>query len=84
MVKTKRLSVGTFEAKNRFSDLIDRVGRGAEITITKHDRPGARIVPVDDRSAESRQQAVAALRTARERYRLKGISVRELINEGRR
>ena len=43
-MKTTTLSVGAFEAKNRFSDLLDRVGRGAVVTITKHDRPVARIV----------------------------------------
>lgn len=83
-MKTSVLSVGAFEAKNRFSDLIDRVGRGAEITITKHDKPVAKIVPATDARGEKRKRAAAELRAWRGRYRLKGITPRELIDEGRR
>lgn len=83
-MKTAAFSIGAFEAKNRFSDLIDRVGRGAEITITKHNKPVAKIVPVADALRENRRRAAAELRALRGRYRLEGVSVRELIDEGRR
>lgn len=83
-MKTARLSIGTFEAKNRFSELIERAARGAEITITKHDKPVARIVPADDAAAKVRRQAVADLRALRGRYRLDGVSAKELISAGRR
>ena len=83
-MKTSSVSVGAFEAKNRFSDLIDRVARGAEVTITKHDRPVAKIVPPSNQSKETRRHAVADLRDMRARYALTGVSVRELINDGRR
>lgn len=39
------LLVGTFHAKTHFSQLLERVARGEEITITKHDLPVARLVP---------------------------------------
>ena len=83
-MKTGSVSVGAFEAKNRFSDLIDRVGRGAEITITKHDRPVARMVPANRQSNQMRKQAVADLRAMRKKYTLKGVTARELISEGRK
>ena len=83
-MKTTTLSVGAFEAKNRFSELIDRVGRGAEVTITKHDKPVAKIVPATDQLRERRKRAVAELRAVRGRYRLKGVTARKLIGEGRR
>jgi len=83
-MKTKALSVGAFEAKNRFSELLDRVGRGAEVTITKHDRPVARIVPIEDVSIAARRRAVAELRAVRGKYRLKGVTIGELVAEGRR
>ena len=44
-MKTADASVGAFEAKNKFSELLKRVGRETEITITKHDRAVARLVP---------------------------------------
>ena len=83
-MKTSSLSVGAFEAKNRFSDLIDRVGRGAEVTITKHDKPVARIVPIEEHSRREKMDAVAGLRSIRGRYRLKGVTARTLISEGRK
>ena len=83
-MKTKALSVGAFEAKNRFSELLDRVGRGTEVTITKHDRPVARIVRIEDVSIAARRRAVAELRAVRGKYRLKGVTIGELVAEGRR
>lgn len=38
-------TVTAFEAKTRFGELLERVGRGEEIVITRHDKPVARIVP---------------------------------------
>jgi len=36
------------EAKKRFRELLDRVARGEEVVITRHDKPVARIVPEGD------------------------------------
>ena len=38
--------VGTFEAKNKLSALLDRVERGEEIVITRKGRPVAKLVPI--------------------------------------
>jgi prevent-host-death family protein len=37
--------IGAFEAKNKLSALLDRVEQGEEITITRHGRPVARLIP---------------------------------------
>ena len=37
-------TVGAFEAKTKLSELLDRVERGEEITITRHGKPVARLV----------------------------------------
>lgn len=77
--------VGIFEAKNRLSELIERAGKGEEITITKRGEVVARIVPPDSAGArEQAIQAVAELRKARKGVRLDGLSIRELVEEGRR
>jgi len=83
-MKFSATTVGAFEAKNTFSELLEKVGRGAEITITKHDKPVARLVPVGDVSREARVKAAAELRAMSKRYSLKGVTIRELVNEGRR
>lgn len=83
-MKASARTVGAFEAKNTFSELLDQVGRGAEITITKHDRPIARLVPASAPGRKERKQAAADLRALRGRYSLKGLSVRELIDAGRK
>ncbi len=41
----KNETVGLAEAKNKLSELIDRVEQGEEITITRHDHAVARLVP---------------------------------------
>jgi prevent-host-death family protein len=41
------VTVGAFEAKTHLSSLLDRVEMGEEITITKHGRPVARLVPTE-------------------------------------
>lgn len=37
--------MSAFEAKTRFGEILERVVRGEEIVITRHDKPVARIVP---------------------------------------
>jgi prevent-host-death family protein len=83
-MKTSRARVGAFEAKNKFSELLLQVGRGAEVTITKHDRPVAMLVPASAPVAAERKRATAELRALRKHYSLRGLVVRKLIEEGRR
>lgn len=40
------MNVGAFEAKTHLSELLAKVQEGEQITITKHGRPVARLVPV--------------------------------------
>ncbi len=40
------VTVGAFEAKTHLSELLARVEEGEQVTITKHGRPVARLVPV--------------------------------------
>jgi prevent-host-death family protein len=44
-------SVSVYEAKKRFSNLIDAVEKGAEIVISRSGEPIARIVPIRKSSA---------------------------------
>lgn len=46
--------VGVLEAKTHFSALLDEVTAGAEIVITRHGKPIARIVPSERPSLPAR------------------------------
>lgn len=77
--------VGAFEAKNKLSALLDEVERGREITITRHGKPVARLVPATggvDR--ERARRAVEAIRAMRKGVTLGGVRIKDLIDEGRR
>ncbi len=83
-------TVTAFEAKTRFGELLDRVSRGEEIVITRHDKPVARIIP-EGRSSDSEvAQAVRALRDLRKEMAsrknfvpLSLEDIREAIETGR-
>ena len=47
-------SVGLFEAKTRLSELVARAEAGAEVVITRHNRPVAKIVPIVEASPSTR------------------------------
>jgi len=77
--------VALFEAKNRLSELIDRVQQGEVIAITRRGKVVAQLgLPGTHDSSGRAQDAVAELRAAREGVSLRGLKVRDLINEDRR
>jgi prevent-host-death family protein len=76
--------VGAYDAKSRFSQLLERVEGGEEITITRHGTPIARLVPIRRASVEERRAAVAAMRELAKRNRLESLSVKDLKEAGRK
>ena len=77
-------SVGAYDAKTHLPKLLDRVARGEHITVTKHGKPVAEIVPPREGRAVDPRAAVDAMKRLRGRNTLGGVSLRELIDEGRR
>jgi len=77
------VSVGAYEAKTRFSELLERAARGETITVTKHGAPVAQLGPIDAPRRESQRQAADGIRQMRQGIRLDGLSIRELMEEGR-
>ena len=77
---------GTFDAKNRLSELLDMVERGEDVTITRHGKPVARLVTSDqgqDR-VEAAKAAAARIRAKRKGRSLGGLKIKDLVEEGRR
>lgn len=79
-------TVGLFEAKNRLSELVERAARGEEIVITRHGVSVARLLPAEVPEAHVQGRALAErIRRTRAAHPLgEAVSVRELIDEGRR
>jgi prevent-host-death family protein len=77
--------VALFEAKNRLSELINRVEAGEEIAITRRGKVVARLVPPAPEAADQRaRDAIAGLRASRKGVSLGRLSSRDLVREGRR
>ena len=78
------LSIGLFEAKTHLSELINRVERGEEVVITRHNKAVAKLVPVmrSRQVVAGRQAAIAAL-LAFEPIRMPNTPLRTLIEAGR-
>lgn len=79
--------VGTLEARNSLSALIDLVEKGEEITITRHGKPVARLVaPTKVPDVEKARQAVRDILELRKLVKPDpdGLTVRDYIEMGRR
>ena len=72
------------DAKARLSEMLDRVERGEEITITRHGEPVAKLVPVPRHDPAAARQAVEAWLNRPDRPTLGGLSWKQLRDEGRR
>ncbi len=77
-------TVGLFDAKTHLSALLERVAQGEEITITKHGTPVAILVPAANRRKKDPREVAERIRALRKGARLEGLTVRQLIEEGRR
>lgn len=80
------VTVGTYEAKIRFSELLDLVAAGEEVAITRHGQEVARLIPASAGAAASSVflESVARWRKKQRHVRLNGLKVRDLKNSGRR
>ena len=75
--------VGAYEAKTKLSELLKRAASGERIVVTKHGVPVAELIPAGKTNNVDAKEAVAAIKSFRKGHRLNGVSVRELIEEGR-
>lgn len=77
-------TVGAYEAKTHLPKLLERVMKGDRITITKHGVPIAVLQPFEpDKHIDIRSVILEVLKF-REKNELLGLSIREMIEEGRR
>jgi prevent-host-death family protein len=77
-------SVGSYEAKTRLPELLKRTAKGERITITKHGVSVAVLVPARLSKKRDVSTLIQDIRDFRVGHTLEGVSLREMIDEGRR
>lgn len=77
-------SVGAYEAKTHLARLLNEVATGKQIRITRHGAAVAILVPASVDRHEHASETIAELRAFRASHRLGRLSVRAMIEEGRR
>jgi len=77
-------TIGLFEAKQKLSQLVERAGEGEQIGITRRGKLAAMLVPA--RNNVSLKEAFADIERIRRRAKPlpKGMTIKDLIEEGRR
>ena len=81
--------VTAFEAKTRFGELLERVARGEEVVITRHDKPVARLIPEGATRLDDVRRSVRGLRDLQQQIRRRSKAkisdreVRSAIEQGR-
>ncbi len=77
-------TVGAFDAKTHLNSLLKRVAKGETIQITRRGVPVAKLVPTDSDETQNPGDLARDIRELRKAVTLGKISLRELIEEGRR
>ena len=82
-------TVGAFEAKTKLAELLDKVEGGETITITRHGKAVAKLIPASaDEAERARRRAlieeIKRWRVGKDRGAGPGTTIPELIKAGRR
>lgn len=77
-------TIGLFEAKQKLSELVERANEGEQIGITRRGKLAAILAPA--RNDVSLKEALADIERIRMRAKPlpKGMTIKDLIEEGRR
>jgi prevent-host-death family protein len=77
-------TVGAYEAKTHLPKLLDRVAAGEQIIITRHGLPVAILRPIDDDKHANAANVIQKLRRFRKTHRLNGLTIKAMMEEGRK
>ena len=76
--------IGASEAKTNLPGLLARVQAGERFVITRHKRPVAELIPFRERDSGGIRAAIDDLKAFQKTHSLGGITVRQMVEEGRR
>jgi len=79
-------TIGAFEAKTHFSNILEKAEQGEDFIITRRGKPVAKIIPFKQEPKKTFKEAVEQLAEMRKLYRGEpgSFNIREAIEEGRR
>ena len=80
-------TLGAYEAKTRFSELLKRTEKGERFTITRHGKAVAEIVPVVTHDVERAREGMRRIRALAKRVDLSDLTwedLKRMRDEGRR
>ncbi|MCE2483682.1 MAG: type II toxin-antitoxin system prevent-host-death family antitoxin [Alphaproteobacteria bacterium] len=76
--------IDAFEAKTRLPQLLRRVQAGERFVITSHNRPVAELIPFRPHDSDKVRSAIESLKAFQETHSLGGLSVRRIVETGRK
>lgn len=76
-------TVGAYEAKTKLSELLERVAKGERFIITKHGVPVAVLEPFQRQRRRDVKEVIADIEEFARKHSLKGLKIKDLIEEGR-
>jgi prevent-host-death family protein len=77
-------TVGAYEAKTHLPKLLRLVTSGEKVVITKHGVPLAVLQQFENMQKKDPRKTIAELKIFRQSHRLKGLAIKDMIQEGRR
>ncbi len=76
--------IGSYELKTHLAEVLDAVENGQAVTVTRHGKPIARILPPVPAGREGVRAAVKGLMAFARQPLPKGVTIQNLIEQGRR
>ncbi len=76
--------VGAYEAKTHLPRLLKLVASGEKVIITKHGVPVATLQAPDTSKSIPATEVIRQIREFRSKHSLNGLSLKEMIEEGRK
>ncbi len=79
-------TISFYEARTHFSELLDQVAKGKRVLITRRGKPAALLSPPPTETKKDVAEVVREMLAFRDREgpTLGGLTIRKLIEEGRR
>jgi prevent-host-death family protein len=77
-------TVGSYEAKTKLSRLLENAAKGRRTTITKHGVPIAEVIPASGGRKKTVKEIIAGIKELRKEVKPGKMSIKQMIEEGRR